>query len=90
MLFNLKKAFIEMNEQMRLACEQPSIEMWIKENQFCMKTTANQQSVEDFINSITDQTKKDDALLLIEMCKDITGVEPVMWGVTKLVSPVSI
>jgi len=45
-----------------------------------MKTTANQQSVEDFINSITDQTKKEDALLLIEMCKDITCEEPVMWG----------
>ena len=45
-----------------------------------MKTTANQQSVEDFINSITDQAKKDDALLLIDMCKDITGEPPVMWG----------
>lgn len=45
-----------------------------------MKTTANQQSVEEFIGKIADQTKKDDALLLIEMCKDITGEEPVMWG----------
>ena len=45
-----------------------------------MKTTANDQSVEKFINSITDQTKKDDALLLIEMCNEITGEEPVMWG----------
>lgn len=45
-----------------------------------MKTTANDQSVEEFINSITDQTKKDDALLLIEMCNEITGEEPVMWG----------
>lgn len=45
-----------------------------------MKTTANQQSVADFINDIADQTKKDDALLLIEMCKEITGEEPVMWG----------
>ena len=45
-----------------------------------IKTKQNSASVEDFINSITDEQKRKDSFVLLEMMKKATGEEPKMWG----------
>jgi len=45
-----------------------------------IKTTVNDASVEDFINSATDKTKVQDSFTLLELLKNITGEKPMMWG----------
>jgi len=45
-----------------------------------LKTTVNDASVEDFINSVRDEVKKQDSFALLEMFKKITGEKPKMWG----------
>lgn len=45
-----------------------------------IKTTVNDASVEDFINSVTDKTKVQDSFTLLELFKNITGENPMMWG----------
>lgn len=45
-----------------------------------IKTTVNDASVEDFINSVTDKTKVQDSFTLLELFKNITGEKPMMWG----------
>jgi len=45
-----------------------------------IKTTVNDASVEDFINSVTDKTKVQDSFTLLELFKKITGEKPMMWG----------
>lgn len=45
-----------------------------------LKTKPNDKSVNDFIDSIESEQKRDDCHLLLKMMKDITGEEPVMWG----------
>lgn len=44
------------------------------------KTKENALSVEDFINSVTDEVKRKDCFSLIELLKKQTGFEPKMWG----------
>jgi len=44
------------------------------------KTKATSASVEDFINSIQDEQKRKDSLVLLELMKNATGEEPKMWG----------
>lgn len=44
------------------------------------KTKPEQSSVTDFLESVSDETKKKDAYVILEMMRDITGEEPVMWG----------
>jgi hypothetical protein len=44
------------------------------------KTTENALSVESFINSVADETKRKDCFSLIELLKKQTGLEPKMWG----------
>ncbi len=44
------------------------------------KTTENSLSVEEFINTIKEETKRNDCFSLIEMIKKQTGLEPKMWG----------
>jgi len=44
------------------------------------KTTENTLSVEDFINSVKDETKRKDCFSLIELMKKLTKLEPKMWG----------
>jgi hypothetical protein len=44
------------------------------------KTTQTEVSVTDFINSVTDETKRDDSYYLIQLMKTQTGFEPKMWG----------
>ncbi|NUN99287.1 MAG: DUF1801 domain-containing protein [Saprospiraceae bacterium] len=45
-----------------------------------IKTKPTSESVEDFINSITDEQKRKDSFVILEMMKKATGEEPKMWG----------
>ncbi|WP_337041287.1 DUF1801 domain-containing protein [Emticicia sp. 17c] len=44
------------------------------------KTTANTNSVVEFLDEITDDLKKKDAFQLLEFLQQTTGYEPQMWG----------
>ena len=44
------------------------------------KTTQTLISVDDFINSVKDETKRKDSFSLIQLIKNQTGLEPKMWG----------
>jgi len=44
------------------------------------KTKETEASVDDFIAKIEDEQKRNDCLLLAELMRDITGLEPKMWG----------
>jgi hypothetical protein len=44
------------------------------------KTQPNDKSVIDFINTVENETKRNDCHTLLKMMKDITGHEPKMWG----------
>jgi len=44
------------------------------------KTIETELSVVDFINSVKDDTKRKDCFSLIELMKELTGIEPKMWG----------
>lgn len=45
-----------------------------------IKTKATSASVEDFINSIKEEQKRKDSLVLLEMMKKAIGEAPKMWG----------
>lgn len=45
-----------------------------------IKTLANDNIVEDFINSVEDDTKRQDSFRLLELYRELTGEEPKMWG----------
>ena len=44
------------------------------------KTTVNNASVSDFINTVANETKKQDGFALVELFSKITGEKPKMWG----------
>lgn len=44
------------------------------------KTTETESSVTDFINAITDETKRNDAFELLKIIQETTHFEPKMWG----------
>lgn len=44
------------------------------------KTKPTKQSVQDFIDAVTNEQMRDDCAVLIKMMKKITGEDPVMWG----------
>lgn len=44
------------------------------------KTTPNDQSVEAFIDAVDDAQKRKDSYAIVELMKDATGCEPIMWG----------
>jgi len=44
------------------------------------KTTETTNSVTDFINTIADETKRNDCFRIIELMQKQTGFEPKMWG----------
>lgn len=44
------------------------------------KTVETDESVFDFINTVTDETKRNDSLRLVELMEAETGIEPRMWG----------
>ena len=45
-----------------------------------LKTKKNTASVEAFLQAIADETKRKDSFAILEMMKQATGSEPVMWG----------
>lgn len=47
-----------------------------------IKTKANAASVSDFIQALTHEQRRKDSWVILEMMKQITGEEPVMWGAT--------
>lgn len=44
------------------------------------KTIPNSSSVQDFLNAVQDQQKREDCYVLMDLMKKITGKDPVMWG----------
>ena len=44
------------------------------------KTTPNDQDVEQFLNSVDDERKRKDSFTILELMKQVTGMEPRMWG----------
>lgn len=45
-----------------------------------IKTRVNDDSVEEFINAVADDTKRKDSFTILEMYKKATGEQPKMWG----------
>jgi hypothetical protein len=45
-----------------------------------LKTKQNDQSVEAFLNSVTDEKKRQDSLTILNLMEEVTGAEPKMWG----------
>ena len=45
-----------------------------------LKTKENSKNVTAFLNTIDDNTKKEDSFKLLEMIQDITSETPRMWG----------
>ena len=45
-----------------------------------LKTKRNDESVEDFLNSVEDEQKKKDSFEVLNIMEQITGAEPKMWG----------
>jgi hypothetical protein len=44
------------------------------------KTTPNDQNVEQFLNAVADEQKRKDSFTILELMKQVTGLEPKMWG----------
>ena len=44
------------------------------------KTKPTKVSVESFLNSVENESKRDDSFALLKLMKEITGEEPKMWG----------
>lgn len=44
------------------------------------KTRPTDHSVVDFLNSVEHKTRREDAFKLLEMMREITGEEAVLWG----------
>lgn len=45
-----------------------------------IKTLANNASVEDFINTVENEVKREDSFKLLEIYKNATNEKPIMWG----------
>jgi hypothetical protein len=45
-----------------------------------LKTKLNDDSVEDFLNTVEDERKKEDSFKLLKMMEDISGEPAKMWG----------
>lgn len=45
-----------------------------------IKTKVTDASVEDFINSVENETRRNDGFELLKIYKRVTGLEPKMWG----------
>src|SRR6478609_12128529 len=45
-----------------------------------IKTKPTAASVEDFINTITDEQKRKDSFALAKMMQEASGEKPVLWG----------
>ena len=45
-----------------------------------LKTKRNEQSVEDFLNAIKDETRREECHVIAKLMGDVTGHKPKMWG----------
>jgi hypothetical protein len=45
-----------------------------------LKTQKNDASVEAFLNSVENERRREDGFRLLELMREVTGEEPVMWG----------
>ncbi|PWB56380.1 MAG: hypothetical protein C3F13_02245 [Anaerolineales bacterium] len=45
-----------------------------------LKTKPSEASVEEYLNTIEDVTKRNDSFVILEMMRQITEAEPRMWG----------
>lgn len=45
-----------------------------------LKTKPTTASVTKFLNGVSDRTRSDDCLAVLEMMRDVTKEEPAMWG----------
>ena len=45
-----------------------------------LKTQPNDKSVTDFLNRVENDTKREDSFTILELMKEVTGIEPIMWG----------
>jgi hypothetical protein len=45
-----------------------------------VKTKPTSASVEDFINNVPSEQKRKDSFVILEMMKQATGDEPIIWG----------
>ncbi len=45
-----------------------------------LKTKKNDASVEAFLHSLENEKRKEDSFQLLKIMKEITGLEPKMWG----------
>ena len=45
-----------------------------------LKTKRTRGNVEAFLNSVTDEKKRQDSFAILELMKQVTGKKPEMWG----------
>ncbi len=45
-----------------------------------LKTKVNDASVEDFLNSVTDEQKREDCFEILRLMEQVTKEKPKMWG----------
>ena len=45
-----------------------------------LKTQKTDASVEDFLNSVSHEKRREDSFAILELMRDVTGEEPAMWG----------
>lgn len=45
-----------------------------------LKTRRNSASVEDFLNSVENERRREDSFAVLELMREATGEEPAMWG----------
>ena len=44
------------------------------------KTKPTTESVSAFLNKVSDKGRRDDCFAVLDIMKDVTGEEPIMWG----------
>lgn len=44
------------------------------------KTTANDQSVEQFLDTVADEQRREDSFKMLNIMREVTGLEAKMWG----------
>ncbi len=45
-----------------------------------VKTKPTEESVSGFLKTVSDKSRREDCLTVLELMKDVTGEEPIMWG----------
>lgn len=45
-----------------------------------LKTQKTDASVEDFLNNVSHEKRREDSFAMLELMREVTGEEPAMWG----------